>query len=990
MKTNFLTFALVLNSFLCIALNYPNGKNPQPKWETNLSGNKMFIENNGQFDGLVGLNGKPMYAINNANEQIVFTNKGISYVYLVKKQAKKTPFWKHKDIKESEEEKNSQLITSIISMNWEGANNNVEIIAEDKQNHFYYYRDYNSNNPFKCNGFKKITYKNLYEGIDVEYTIHKKTGYKYNVIVHAGADFSKVKMAYSKNAKVISDKQNGMLVISNNGTILEHAPVSFTKKQDKVVSHFNIQKNNIVTFTIGAYDKTQDLIIDPWTISPGFTTINKGYDVERNMTTGDVFVFGGFPPYELKKFDATGTLLWTYVTSPFTPTPGGTFYGDLAIDPTGDLYLSNGCCTSQIIKLNGNTMAIIWTMSSMSEPWRLAYDPVNNVLISGGGLSYSYITKINPSTGAVISDFELNTLSEPRAIETTPTGNILTLYVPFGQIGTSSDNRITLSNPSLAVQYDIQDNYTLYEFGAFYADNDSDPNISGNCSTGYCFHGFNGFGVGTNYYYTYDGSTIYKRDYLTGASSASVIVPNGSADYVSGITVDDCGNVYAGTQNSIVKYDPNLNLINTTPTTGSVYDIIVGATGEIIACGNGFVTSLPLSSCFSTYITTTPISCTGLCDATAFASQPTTGLAPFTYTWSTGATTQTVTGLCVGVYSVMVADATGSITVAQATVTAPPTLSIVVTSTMAPCGSTLGIAHAQVSGGTGAYIYTWTPTNQTNSTATNLSAGVYSVLVKDANLCAKIATVQINMGPPPFVFLSSNTISCFGDCNGSIISTVTLGSLPYSYLWSNAAVSSNLTNICVGSYSCIVTDKYGCKDTANIAVLQNSELILNTNFTRCKQDLANGSATVSAQGGTPNYNITWNTIPTQTELSAYNLSTGSYTVLVRDFFNCTKQSIVTIPECPKDSIHIPNVFTPNGDGINDVFKIYNVGYNSLHCEIYNRWGKKLYEWDDVNGSWNGKINNTTGVDGVYFYIYKAIKFDDTVNENKGFFHLYGN
>lgn len=72
-------------------------------------------------------------------------------------------------------------------------------------------------------------------------------------------------------------------------------------------------------------------------------------------------------------------------------------------------------------------------------------------------------------------------------------------------------------------------------------------------------------------------------------------------------------------------------------------------------------------------------------------------------------------------------------------------------------------------------------------------------------------------------------------------------------------------------------------------------------------------------------------------------------------------------------LEIPNAFSPNGDGQNDVFKVKE-GYQSIvsfHGYIFNRWGKKLYDWTDIDGGWDGKINGHDAKDGVYYVIIKA-------------------
>jgi gliding motility-associated-like protein len=86
-------------------------------------------------------------------------------------------------------------------------------------------------------------------------------------------------------------------------------------------------------------------------------------------------------------------------------------------------------------------------------------------------------------------------------------------------------------------------------------------------------------------------------------------------------------------------------------------------------------------------------------------------------------------------------------------------------------------------------------------------------------------------------------------------------------------------------------------------------------------------------------------------------------------------------------LEVPNVFTPNGDGNNDVFQVHSESLVEFHAVIYNRWGKKLYEWDDAAGGWDGKIGGSDASPGVYYYIVTGTGKKDEAYEEKGSFYL---
>src|SRR5690606_16791085 len=133
--------------------------------------------------------------------------------------------------------------------------------------------------------------------------------------------------------------------------------------------------------------------------------------------------------------------------------------------------------------------------------------------------------------------------------------------------------------------------------------------------------------------------------------------------------------------------------------------------------------------------------------------------------------------------------------------------------------------------------------------------------------------------------------------------------------------------------------------------------------------------------GTPNTNTT---APTHTYT---NIGNYTATLIVSDGV-CSDTASVIIEVIGQSSIVIPNVFTPNGDGSNDVFTVEGTNLESVEGEIFNRWGQKMFEWNGVKGYWDGRTQSGTEVpDGTYFYIIKAKGMDDVEYFKKGAFSL---
>ena len=102
--------------------------------------------------------------------------------------------------------------------------------------------------------------------------------------------------------------------------------------------------------------------------------------------------------------------------------------------------------------------------------------------------------------------------------------------------------------------------------------------------------------------------------------------------------------------------------------------------------------------------------------------------------------------------------------------------------------------------------------------------------------------------------------------------------------------------------------------------------------------------------------------------------TGFYDVqlIVMDQNGCSDTAYSRIEVKPVTSLFIPNAFTPNGDGSNDTFHAYFTNKVSVVTQIFNRWGKKIYEWSDLNGSWDGTIDGSQAESDVYIYHLESI------------------
>ncbi len=295
--------------------------------------------------------------------------------------------------------------------------------------------------------------------------------------------------------------------------------------------------------------------------------------------------------------------------------------------------------------------------------------------------------------------------------------------------------------------------------------------------------------------------------------------------------------------------------------------------------------------------TNTNVTCMANCIGTATISVS-GGNIPYTYHWSNGATTTNVSGLCAGIYTIVVTDAKGCKDSANVTITQPNPILISLTQTNIKCkGDCNGSSTVTVSGGTSPYTYAWSPSGGTNATASSLCAGVYKIVVSDANGCKDSLNVTITQPANSISVATSQTgITCNGSCNGSATANPSGGAPPYTYSWSNGGTNATISSLCAGSYSVVVTDANGCKDSINITVTQPAPMILTTTQTNitCFGD-CNGTASVTVSGGNAPYTYKWNTGATTTSIAG--LCSGTTRIVVTDSHGC-KDSVDVITTEP--------------------------------------------------------------------------------------------
>lgn len=216
----------------------------------------------------------------------------------------------------------------------------------------------------------------------------------------------------------------------------------------------------------------------------------------------------------------------------------------------------------------------------------------------------------------------------------------------------------------------------------------------------------------------------------------------------------------------------------------------------------------------------------------------------------------------------------------------------------AACGNSDGSAEVGVTGGTSPYTYIWND-GATTSSVTGLSAGTYTVNVKDATGCNVDSAVIIvktddSLAAPA---TTKQMITCNGDNNGSAYVTASGGFPTYSYSWSNGATTDTVKNLTAGTYTVTTTDNKGCAFIATVTITQPPAIIINVDSSKNPScyGSTNGDINISASGGNIPYTYLWS--PTGgTDVKVSNLSAGTYTIMVTDANGCSNKDSITLTQ----------------------------------------------------------------------------------------------
>ena len=366
------------------------------------------------------------------------------------------------------------------------------------------------------------------------------------------------------------------------------------------------------------------------------------------------------------------------------------------------------------------------------------------------------------------------------------------------------------------------------------------------------------------------------------------------------------------------------------------------------------------------------------------------GTSPYTYVWNDPASQTNAWALYLssGTYTVTATDAVGCSDQAIATINEPPPWDINISTTDETCfGGCDGTAFiADSCGGVwGQPEYYWNdPAAQITQYATGLCPGTYTVLVgdtfyniipiinvTDTVVCFNSASTTINGPASPVTtnLIIGNDVSCYGLCDGNANVTASGGTSPYTYLWNSGGTGTSVSGLCPGTITVTVNDANNCDSTISDYINEPAPITTTVTSTELPCDgIQMGSAKVEASDGIIPYTYLWS--DGQTTATASGLEEGFYTVTVTDNNYCTASNSATIiKEICAVEIEIPDTYSPNGDGINDVWNVTNLSfYSDCTVNVYNRWGEQVFTSTGYGVPWNGKSKGLDMPAAVYYYV----------------------
>ena len=300
-------------------------------------------------------------------------------------------------------------------------------------------------------------------------------------------------------------------------------------------------------------------------------------------------------------------------------------------------------------------------------------------------------------------------------------------------------------------------------------------------------------------------------------------------------------------------------------------------------------------------VQTASVLCNGQLTA-ALSATASGGTAPYTYSWSTGATTSSITGLGAGTYTCIATDAASLVFNESYQITEPSSLFAMLTQTNVTCfGGNNGAINLTASGGTSPYSYTWAPLGGNASLASNLSAGTYTCLISDNNACQ--TSVIVGLTQPASVTVvgfATNTLVCYGQ------SSTLLGGGALFYNWTGGVTNGvAFVPSSTSVYTVTGTNASGCTGSAVVSISVNPVPTLAISSTSL---ICSGNTATLSVAGADTY--TWSTLSNASTILVNPAVTTAYTVAGTNSVGCQNSQSATVTVINSNPVVTANTNSP--------------------------------------------------------------------------------
>jgi gliding motility-associated-like protein len=581
-----------------------------------------------------------------------------------------------------------------------------------------------------------------------------------------------------------------------------------------------------------------------------------------------------------------GSQLANFTVNPSTPR----LYSGIYVDECNNVFIGYSNGTIKVFKFINNSLddAVADDISITGFPgsavYDLTYDQQSKLLYASGN---GFIAALNIASYCNAPDIytlpvtvNCNPVTVQGTLQPAPPPNTVVTYSLFnGTTLISSNNNGFFNGLSAGINYTIRAVINQSCGGTVAISNNFDVNkcepVSAVATNAECGNNSGTITVGTNY-----GTGPYQYSLNNGPFQTSNVF-NNLAPGTYSVTVRDANNLPRTLSNIIVGNTSNF--INITPVTKPAG--CGESNGEIIITQTG-------------------------------------GTGPYTYAINTPVNFQPsniFSNLAPGVYNLFIRDANNCTATAQATISVfgggPQITSTVATPN---CDQNNGTITVNVSGGRPPYVYSINNGPfQASNVFTNLTAGTYTITVRDNINCTNQASETIFALPPPAIFLIPVSASCGGN-NGRITAVVSGSSGPYSFSLNNGPfqLGNIFNNLASGTYNIRVLDANNCIVPGTVTVDGPSPILFSTSTVASGCAVSNGSITVNASGGDPPYEYSINNGPFQASNIFPFLLPGVYGIRVRDINSCITPPLLTTVTST-GAFTVSAVATPSTCGVNN-------------------------------------------------------------------------